>query len=581
MSSERRLAVSYSRFSDPKQAKGDSQERQDEMFRAFCQRHNLTPCNEVFADNGRSGYKDDHRRKGRLGDLVAAAEDGRFEPGTIIVVEGWDRLGRLRPDKQTALVADLLKTGVSIGICRLDDIFCEDDFGTHKWTVLATFIQLAFQESRQKADRVASSWEARRKRAREKGGLLTGRLPAWLEMVDGKARVIPERAAVVVRVFELAASGFGGRHIVETLIREKVPPFGKKVIRPGRRRSQFAGKWTRSYIALLLDDRRVLGRLQPRRAVNKPGEPYRDVPSGEPLEGVFPAVVKEDLFLRARAARAGRDRGKKGRGRGPREGRHVNLFRSLLTHARDGGTFILHTRGSRKKPVNVLINATAEDGQAERYYTFPYPVFEAAVLRLLAEIRPDDVLPRKGAAPSRAEVLRAQLQFVRADMERIKGDLATRYSRGLADVLVAKEAEEEALGRELQDEMAKTVAPAVKAWRDLPSLAGLVEKEGDVARLRLRPVLRRLVESAHVLLVRRSVFTFCAAQFVFSEGDARRTYLIVYKSAGNGRRGGWWASSLSPDLMRHQGFDLRDPAHVTDLVEALETASLESLIEFE
>ena len=36
MSSKRRLAVSYSRFSDPKQARGDSQERQDDLFRAFC-----------------------------------------------------------------------------------------------------------------------------------------------------------------------------------------------------------------------------------------------------------------------------------------------------------------------------------------------------------------------------------------------------------------------------------------------------------------------------------------------------------------------------------------------------------------
>src|SRR5438270_12305015 len=123
MSSKRRLAVSYSRFSDPKQAKGDSAERQDDLFRAFCQAHDLTPCSEVFADRGKSGYKDEHRKKGRLGVLVAAAKDGRFEPGTVVVVEAWDRLGRLRPDRQTDLVAELLRTGVSVGVCRLGDIF--------------------------------------------------------------------------------------------------------------------------------------------------------------------------------------------------------------------------------------------------------------------------------------------------------------------------------------------------------------------------------------------------------------------------------------------------------------------------
>ena len=41
-------------------------------------------------------------------------------------------------------MAELLHTGVSIGVCHLEDIFCEDDFGTHKWTTLAVFIQLAY-----------------------------------------------------------------------------------------------------------------------------------------------------------------------------------------------------------------------------------------------------------------------------------------------------------------------------------------------------------------------------------------------------------------------------------------------------
>src|SRR5262249_4313294 len=149
---------------------------QEHDFRIFCDRHNLTPLPEVYADRGRSGYKDEHRKKGRLGELIAAAKDGRFEPGTVVVVEAWDRLGRLRPDKQTELVAELLRTGVRIGVCRLDDIFTEEDLGTHKWTTLAVFIQLAFQESKQKAERVAASWQRRRERARKDGRLLTSRL---------------------------------------------------------------------------------------------------------------------------------------------------------------------------------------------------------------------------------------------------------------------------------------------------------------------------------------------------------------------------------------------------------------------
>src|SRR4051812_5310367 len=99
MADARRMGLSYTRFSDGPQAKGDSQDRQDRMFKQFCERHDLTPVSEVFADRGLSGYKDEHRKRGRLGQLVAVARDGGFERGTVVVIEAWDRLGRLRPDK--------------------------------------------------------------------------------------------------------------------------------------------------------------------------------------------------------------------------------------------------------------------------------------------------------------------------------------------------------------------------------------------------------------------------------------------------------------------------------------------------
>src|SRR5262245_140643 len=164
--SRRRTGISYARFSDPKQEQGDSVARQDRDYRAFCDRHDLTPLTEVFLDKGKSGYKDEHRKKGRLGVLIQYAKERRFDRGDVIVIEAWDRLGRLRPDRQTELVAELLRTGVDIGICKLDDVFTEEDFGTHKWTTLAVFIQLAYQESKQKAERVAASHAARREAAR-------------------------------------------------------------------------------------------------------------------------------------------------------------------------------------------------------------------------------------------------------------------------------------------------------------------------------------------------------------------------------------------------------------------------------
>jgi DNA invertase Pin-like site-specific DNA recombinase len=569
--SKRRLAVSYSRFSSPLQAKGDSEERQADLFAQFCRRHNLTPVKEAFADRGRSGYKDEHRKKGRLGQLVALAKDGRFEPGTIIVVEAWDRLGRLRPDKQTELVAELLRTGISIGVCRLDDLFCEDDFGTHKWTTLAVFIQLAYQESKQKAERVADSWRRRRGRVREGGGLLSRRLPAWLEAVNGEARPVPERAAVVRRIFKMAADGMGHTRIVTALTRENVPPFGEHAISEGRGRSQFSGRWCKPYIALILRDRRVVGEFQPRLISGEP--------DGSPIAGYYPAVVSEEEWLLAQAAQEQRrNKDKRGRASGPRQSKYVNTFKSLLTHARDGQGFTLHNKGTGASPQLLLINGSGVEGRS-KCWTFPYPVFEWAILDLLKEVNPKDVLPRKGESPSKADVLRGRLDNARADVAGLKEDLKDGYSKALAAVLREKEEEEERLAAELLDELAKSVVPAERAWKELPSLAALVRKadDPDAARLKLRGVLRRVIDSAHVLIVPKGATRFCVVQFHFT-GGGRRDYLIAHRTAAF-RRTEWWDGWSLNDVLKTGALDLRQADDVAAMEVKLLALDLDTLQE--
>src|SRR5262245_54228585 len=79
----RRDGLSYWRFSGNSQEHGDSQVRQERDFQRFCDRHNLTPLRTVYADRGRSGWTDEHRKKGQLGDLIAAAKNDAFAKGTV------------------------------------------------------------------------------------------------------------------------------------------------------------------------------------------------------------------------------------------------------------------------------------------------------------------------------------------------------------------------------------------------------------------------------------------------------------------------------------------------------------------
>lgn len=550
----RRTAVSYSRFSAPKQSKGDSEDRQERDYKAFCEQHNLTPGKEVYVDRGRSGYHGEHRKKGRLGELIQAAKDGRFDPGTIIVIEAWDRLGRLRPDRQIELVGELLRTGVSIGVCRLNDIFAEADFGTHKWTSLAVFIQLAFQESQQKAERGSAAWASRRRRARENGEPVGGNHPAWVERVNDEFRLIPSRVAAIQRIYQLAADGFGLARIVKTLEEEKVKPFGERVVNEGRTRSQFAGHWTRAYVSILLRDRRVVGELQLYKGAQPDGEPVRDY---------FPAAVTEEQFALARAAQGGRRTSPEGpRGR---QGKHVNVFQGLLTHARDGGSFRIHNDGKKESPQLYLRNASSIDGQSKQSYTFPYSEFEEAILKFLEEIKPDAILPSASAVPSQADTLRTKLAGVRVALARMQEELNTGFSKTLVGAIRVKEAEEVQFANALQDELARTLKPLNRQWEEVPNLIDAIRKSPDpvAARLKLHASLRAILDSAHVLIVPNKSTRFAIVQFYFV-GGGRREWVIAHQSACRYRPGRVWSLSVS-ETIAAEDIDLRTKADVARL----------------
>lgn len=520
---KRRTAISYCRFSDPKQQDGDSLERQEREFRRFCQGHNLTPLRDAYADKGRSGYHGEHRAKGDLKRLIDAAKCGRFDPGTVIVCEAWDRLGRLRPDEQTALVAELLKTGVDIGICRLNDIFTESDFGSHKWAGFATFAMLAHQESKQKSDRVASAWAKMRTRAREEGRAIRCPVPAWLTRKGDTFIVNEEKANAIRRIFELSAAGFGQARIIRTLIKEGIKPIS-------------GAAWNNSYINSLLTDRRSLGELK----VTKNGKP-----EGERLIDYYPAIISEDAYALARAAQLGR------RGRnGSRDRKHVNVF-PMLVSATDGEGFFLHPKRDGLK----LVNVAGRNARATMT-TFPYPDFERHVLSMLREVDPADVLPPEETdKPNVVETIRSQLKRIRADIAGLQADLNEGYSRALAAVLRDRETEEEKIAGELQDALAQAMRPAERAWEQLPGLVDLIERQGDEARLRIRGVLQSIVQDARLLLSKRGSRILAALQFFFV-GGGTRNYLLMYRTGNRGRERSCWGRSLA-DVATPEELDLR------------------------
>src|SRR5262249_46606643 len=148
--------------------------------------------------------------------------------------------------------------------------------------------------------------------------VVTHHLPAWVGEKGGKLVLIPERGAVVKRIFRLAAAGYGHGSLIAKLEEENVPAFGD------------SGRWSRGYVAKILRRRRAIGGHRPGKA-----QGTSRIPDGEPVPGYYPAAVTEEEWL---AARAGAEQRKHQRGR---LGKHINVFAGLLKHARDGDGYFL------------------------------------------------------------------------------------------------------------------------------------------------------------------------------------------------------------------------------------------------
>lgn len=122
--------------------------------------------------------------------------------------------------------------------------------------------------------RIAASYASRYLKARD-GAKVKVLLPGWIEWVSAtEYRLKEAEAAVVRRIFEMAAAGSSYGAIVRTLNQEGIAPF----------RSRGKGKlWIAATVFGIVKSQAAIGVYTPRDG-------------GPPIEDYFPAVVSRDLF---------------------------------------------------------------------------------------------------------------------------------------------------------------------------------------------------------------------------------------------------------------------------------------------
>lgn len=65
-------------------------------------------------DEGLSAFHQRHVKQGALGVFLRAVEDGRIAAGSVLVVEGLDRLSRAEPIQAQAQLAQIVNAGITV-----------------------------------------------------------------------------------------------------------------------------------------------------------------------------------------------------------------------------------------------------------------------------------------------------------------------------------------------------------------------------------------------------------------------------------------------------------------------------------
>jgi DNA invertase Pin-like site-specific DNA recombinase len=555
------IAVSYIRFSSKDQAKGDSLRRQTEAARAWCERNKVQlDTGLTFRDLGKSAFTGAHRLnpdRNALALFLKLVEERKVPRGSYLVLENLDRLTREHIQPALLLVLNLLQAGVRIVQLSPSEMVFDDKSETMAIMLMIVELSRGHSESKMKAERVGKAWAQRKARAREGDLLLSPNLPAWVEERGGKLRLIPERAAVVKRIFHLAANGYGRKLLARRLNDEGVPPMGT------------AGHWNGSYVWTILNDRRALGELQPRRVSDRKAD-------GEPIPGYFPAAVTEEEWLAARGAAAERS-AKPGR-----VSKHVNVFAGLVKNALDGSSMVVQAARDGRRgnggTYRRLVNAAACEGRGG-YVTFPFAAFEAAVLTCLREIDPHEIL-NGDAGPDHTQVLAGQLARVEAKIAELEAELLNGDVAAVAKVLRQQEAVKADLVEKLAAARLKAMHPLSESWGECKSLAEALGSAPDPEdlRLRLRSAIRRIVDSIYLVIVPRGHDRVCGAQVWFKGGKRRRDYLICSRPPrSNGRarqEGGWWSWSLA-EAVDTKALDLRKRKDAAGLARVLADIDLD------
>lgn len=503
---------SYIRFSTPDQLKGDSLRRQMEAADKWALEHGMVIDDNLrLRDLGLSAYHGTHKDKGALGAFLELVKKGQISPGSVLLVESFDRLSREEVIDALEQFLSIIRQGIRV-VTLSDGREYSKESITANYTdliVSLTIMSRAHEESATKAYRGKAAWDKKRNNADKKK--LTARAPAWLKLSADKTtfEVFPERAATIERIFRMKLDGQGGDTIARTLNAE-----GIKWSQGHGHGRVLENGWRKSYVDKILRGRAVLGEYQPMT-----GRGEKRQPAGDPIANYFPRIIPDELFYAVQQQMA------RNRGKGGRNGELQNLFGAICRCGYCGGKMQRINKGSGTKGGQFLICDNARRGLGCERHPVSYQTFEKLILTYAKGLSLADLLPDAKEARREQDKARECLAAIQAERDSKESKITNLVTaiESLEDqraverlksrITELMDSVEELSGREqeAQRELTRLVSAGETTQEHLESVnelyAALARKDSPELRLKLRHRLRQLIDDINIYPVGRFLMT--------------------------------------------------------------------------
>ncbi|MDD5198225.1 MAG: recombinase family protein [Terrimicrobiaceae bacterium] len=487
------VAYSYIRFSSPAQMKGDSLRRQTEASEAYAAEHGLILNYSLhLQDLGISAYHGKHATEGKLAAFLTAIQTGYVPAGSTLLVESLDRLSREQITEALTQFLQIINAGVVVVTLIDKMIYSRATINENPGSLMMSivFMMRAHEESATKSKRIGAAWKKKRQMALETKAPRGKNCPNWLKLVtgeDGKKLyvVIPERAELLVRMFELAASGLGKRSIANVLNAEKIKPW------------RVGEEWAESSLHFLLKWPAAMGIYQPCRL---DPETRRRIPEGPPIDGYFPQVISNELWQRAQCRTQAP--------RGPRRPSTHNLFTGLVIDGHNGFKMHYNEKTAAGKTRVYLCTARLRP-IGIKSQMWPYDQFERTVLKHLRDLDWSSLVnkgPDQETAKLITQIADAELHIGKLDAEINKfldalaemPEILRKSAMARATTMAEEMEEVQARAEELRRQRDQLTAARNHMTEGIEGFKSLIEAGDPQSRLALQSEVRRRIKEISI-----------------------------------------------------------------------------------